>query len=442
MVFESGFILIYVLDILVKGTIILSLALLLDRLSKRANASLRHLLWVLALCAVVALPLTATALPSLSLPILSSDFLVFSPVDVDSAASTAMPETFWSGIMDGKTLLLGLYLVGLCLVLAWQLVGRIYAHRIRFSAKPIADAPFANLLAEVCKELGVSQNVAMLTSRLTPTPFSCGVVKPAVIFPEGVSEWPQPVVKSALVHELSHVKRFDLLWRTIAQVACCLHWVNPVAWIGFRRLVVEQEISCDDLVLQTGTRPSEYARNLLTVAKLTKGQLDFAVAAFGRRIDLKDRLLEILKPKRDKRPLSPGKSLVLLGIAALILAPLSSVDVWFQPNAKAASETGQPKAKLPDAKNPAASVPRESAEVAKMKVKKKSSSPEEMTKKLVEKKVAEMKARGVPEEKIKVFVNDSKKKLAAIQEKESQRKKAEKLNKKPDLSGKGSNQDK
>jgi len=215
-----------------------------------------------------------------------------------------------------------------------------------------------------------------------------------------------------------------------------------MAWIGFRRLVVEQEISCDDLVLQTGTRPSEYARNLLTVAKLTKGQLDFAVAAFGRRIDLKDRLLEILKPKRDKRPLSPGKSLVLLGIAALILAPLSSVDVWFQPNAKAASETGQPKAKLPDAKNPAASVARESVEAGEMKVKKKSASPEEMTKKLVEKKVAEMKAKGVPEEKIKVFVNDSKKKLAAIQEKESQRKKAEKLNKKPDLSGKGANQDK
>ena len=64
------------------------------------------------------------------------------------------------------------------------------------------------------------------------------------------------------------MKRRDCLTHLLAQAACALYWFNPLAWMAVKRVRTERERACDDLVLASGTRGSDYADQLLEMARV------------------------------------------------------------------------------------------------------------------------------------------------------------------------------
>ena len=46
------------------------------------------------------------------------------------------------------------------------------------------------------------------------------------------NRWPLERLRIVLLHELAHVKRRDCLTHVISQLACAIHWFNPLAWIA------------------------------------------------------------------------------------------------------------------------------------------------------------------------------------------------------------------
>ncbi|MEZ5299703.1 MAG: M56 family metallopeptidase [Verrucomicrobiales bacterium] len=50
-------------------------------------------------------------------------------------------------------------------------------------------------------------------------------------------------LRSVILHELAHLKRRDPLAQWLTQLACALHWWNPLAWIAAWRIHVERERS-------------------------------------------------------------------------------------------------------------------------------------------------------------------------------------------------------
>ena len=85
--------------------------------------------------------------------------------------------------------------------------------------------------------------------------------------------WPTDRRRDVLLHELAHVKRLDCLTQALAQVACALYWFNPRHGSRARRMRVERERACDDLVLGAGTRASDYAGHLLEMAQACAARL-------------------------------------------------------------------------------------------------------------------------------------------------------------------------
>ena len=98
-------------------------------------------------------------------------------------------------------------------------------------------------------------------------PMTWGIVRPVVMLPADAAQWPADRLRTVLLHELIHVRRCDLLAQALAQVACCLYWFHPLAWLALRQLRDERERACDDAVLLQGVPPHEYAAQLLDMVR-------------------------------------------------------------------------------------------------------------------------------------------------------------------------------
>lgn len=87
----------------------------------------------------------------------------------------------------------------------------------------------------------LSEKVAIRKTAVLVTPLLAGVFKPCIYHPETDEK------KMALVisHELTHLKRKDIIVKWISTIVCCLHWFNPAVYLLHKQINQECEISCD-----------------------------------------------------------------------------------------------------------------------------------------------------------------------------------------------------
>ena len=72
------------------------------------------------------------------------------------------------------------------------------------------------------------------------------------------------------LHELSHIKRRDILTGWLMTALQILHWFNPLVWLAFHRMRVDRELACDALALSYAKEEENqpYGR---TIIKLLEG---------------------------------------------------------------------------------------------------------------------------------------------------------------------------
>lgn len=62
---------------------------------------------------------------------------------------------------------------------------------------------------------------------------------------------PEEVRRYALLHERAHLRRRDPLLLFLTEIACALHWWDPLVWIGAAALREDMELACDETVLRS-----------------------------------------------------------------------------------------------------------------------------------------------------------------------------------------------
>lgn len=228
--------------------------------------------------------------------------------------------------------------LGALLILGRVALGTVAATRLARRGDVPDDPAWYCLLAEVRDELGIRRPVTLRLADVT-TPMTWGAIRPTVLFPYAARDWDEERCRLVLLHELAHVRRNDWLAHLVGQVACAVHWFDPLAWIAARRLADAREDATDDAVLAAGARPSVYATHLLAIARTVPGpSAGHAVAlTMTTRHPLESRLMSILdaRPRTSRRAfLTP----VLLGGLVLTLA---MVEPW--PDAPTSAEAAGPK---------------------------------------------------------------------------------------------------
>ncbi len=126
------------------------------------------------------------------------------------------------------------------------------------------------------------------------SPFVMGMFRPKIYLPSTLQEQEQSYI---ILHEQTHIRRFDPGMKFAAFIALCIHWFNPLVWIAFSLAVNDMEMSCDESVMKRlgASIREEYLESLLSLA--TGRKIASTPLAFGEG-DTKSRIKNILCYKK------------------------------------------------------------------------------------------------------------------------------------------------
>ena len=247
------------------------------------------------------------------------------------------PPVPWTSV----ALLVALF--GAAVLAIARTVAALFMARIARAAELVEDERVLAVLAAAASRLGYRDTVRLRATGRVAVPMITGVVRPVLLVPVEALEWDAARLYPVFLHELAHLARRDSLSLLVARAATTIAWFHPLAWTVARAAHQECERACDDAVLGAGVRASDYAEELLTIARSAVGIAPFAegTLAMARPTNLEGRLLAILSSGTRRGPVS-RHARAGVGVAALaLLAALTSVRVVAAPE-EAAREAASP----------------------------------------------------------------------------------------------------
>jgi beta-lactamase regulating signal transducer with metallopeptidase domain len=146
-------------------------------------------------------------------------------------------------------------------------VGVVHVRRMVRQSVPADDTAWYALADQARRSLGARTGARIVISSRAAMPFTYGLLRPVIVLPASAEEWTDDRRRSVLLHEFAHLRRHDLLTNAIVQLACAVYWFHPLVSLAGRRVRIEAERACDALVVAAGTRPSDYAGDLLEIAR-------------------------------------------------------------------------------------------------------------------------------------------------------------------------------
>lgn len=235
------------------------------------------------------------------------------------AVSTAAHATFFSNFSHLLPILLpAVWLSGsLAVILIWSARWQRVSAVIRQSV-PQLDGREVETLRRLEQNVGIQKRIELLSSRASLEPGIFGIMRPVLIWPEGISARLSGAhVEAILAHEVCHVRRRDNLVAALHMFVQAIFWFHPLVWWLGTRLIEERERACDEEVLQSGSNRQIYAECILKICEFcVASPLSCVSGVTGA--DLKKRISRILT-EHVSHDLTFVKKLLLSAAAALVI---------------------------------------------------------------------------------------------------------------------------
>ena len=202
-----------------------------------------------------------------------ADDIAFSMMNSVMAADTYFPITYKINILKDIFAVASVIWIIVSLVILLMLV-----------------VTYFTTIYEIKDSTHLRDNIYLSEKIVSPAVY--GIVKPRIILPATDRDRDIDLV---ILHEKTHIRSFDNLWRMIAFVIVAVHWFNPLCWLFLKGFLADLELSCDERVLsKIGTdRAKDYASSLL---ESRHGTTVFASAFGGAKI--RTRIENILSFKK------------------------------------------------------------------------------------------------------------------------------------------------
>ena len=353
-----------VADAVAKATILLCLTTAVAAVLRRSAAAVRHRLWGLTLCGLIVLPFLSWSLPGWRLPILPStmglpgsraswnegaaelgsnqavnaespDGIHSTQPNFDhgrpgptqasrpghpngsSGTSSRSSPVVRSLVAPGAVLresarIMLLWVLGFIAVALPALAGVVGNEWRRRQSRRVVDPNWLQLLDGLARQLALRRRIELRTSPVSLIPMTWGILRPVVLLPEQAQQWPEPARRLVLLHELAHIKRWDVGFQLIGRLATAVYWFHPLAWYALHRLRAECECACDDYVVHLGARRTDYAQQLVDLARSLRAAGLTAAVPLTRKNTLEQRIKALFDEGRSHQLLGHRPARALL----------------------------------------------------------------------------------------------------------------------------------
>ncbi|HUW85181.1 MAG TPA: carboxypeptidase regulatory-like domain-containing protein [Phycisphaerae bacterium] len=275
------------------GCVIGLLAAILRRLVRSASPNVRYFTALICLAVLAASPAVIAAwvfespqhvvagsdavaldLPPQPVPMpttpLEIDQLAFvAPLQV--AVSRADTEddlgSYGASFAVAATYLPWFWLTGSAVTFGLLLLGLAGADRMRRVSQPIDGGDVAAACRRLQAVLRIGRSVALKACDRIVAPVVVGVIRPAILLPAAaLAHLTSEQLEMILLHELAHIRRWDNLVNLLQRVIESVLFFHPVVWLVSRRVRLEREHCCDELVVRHAGGRQAYAELLANVA--------------------------------------------------------------------------------------------------------------------------------------------------------------------------------
>lgn len=119
-------------------------------------------------------------------------------------------------------------------------------------------------------EQKVLRNVQLRQSDQISSPLTYGIFRPVILLPKTMADTDMNQAIHVMTHELTHIKRFDLVFKWFLIIALSIHWFNPLVWVLYVLANRDLEMSCDETVIKKFGKnsTSAYALTLIQLTEL------------------------------------------------------------------------------------------------------------------------------------------------------------------------------
>lgn len=339
----SSTVIFHLLNFLWQSSLVLSTGLLLVQVFKKYSAGFRHTVLLISIVGILLLPLLSPLVPEMatfniqvfkehqpeninsiyqpSLPGTEFPFFIeFGESGQDNVQVSRVPLSFYS------ILFMILCLGSLFGITRW-IFGLINLFKIKRNCSPLKSQRLVTIFQESAEQCGFSKNSQVLTCKHLEAPITIGFFKPIILLPEkSVRSLAVDEFRSIVLHEISHLKRFDHITIPLLALLRSILYFHPLAWLTIREMALLAEEACDERVLQLTRQPLSYVKLLTMLAEesgFRSSVYELSVSVISSRHALIRRVEAVLS--RRKNPMKKtGIFIKSVFVTVLIVALFSA----------------------------------------------------------------------------------------------------------------------
>ncbi|MER0284730.1 M56 family metallopeptidase [Clostridioides difficile] len=138
-----------------------------------------------------------------------------------------------------------------------------FVRYIKAGQAPVSDTELLDRLAILGSQIKIKRAIELCINPLISSPLLIGFFRPCIVLPR--VDIAEKDFQYIVLHELTHYRRFDMLYKWLVQITVCLHWFNPLVYLMGKEINKACEFACDEAIVKKldSSNVQDYGKTLL-----------------------------------------------------------------------------------------------------------------------------------------------------------------------------------
>ncbi|HHV12070.1 MAG TPA: M56 family metallopeptidase [Clostridiales bacterium] len=208
-----------------------------------------------------------------------------------------------------------IWLIGVLFCAAYFLVNHI-KRRLEYNQA----LPHPNGVVDTFQfNLSMKRTIQLKVSDRILSPLTFGIFRPVILIPTVMKIKDECQLKHIIMHELVHIKQFDIAIIWLFTAILCIHWFNPFVWVMCIFIKRDIEVACDEKVLKIlGVETKSYYANTLILLEEVRRELISTSINFSIN-PIEERIVSVMKAKNSHKVIMHVPFIIIFLFIAILM---------------------------------------------------------------------------------------------------------------------------